>query len=647
MSIAKKMFIPMLVLFILLVAVLVSNFYYSTSKEKARIYKEEIKKYEHFFEDEYKVKKDFGLTNAIMLSGNEYVTSLVLDGDREYAEKGLKALVEVFKRDTSLKSVKIHVHDENLHSLLRVWKPKKFGDDLSSFRKTIVKVKETKKPLVAIELGRAGLVLRGVAPIIEQKKYLGSVEFMQGFNSIVKDGREIKLDVVILLKNKYLKVATLLKKSKSTGNYSLAIRESGANMQFFRELNGTDISKTNSMLKTKNYLFTSLAMRDFNGNVVAYALVGQNKKIVTQVLNNATSVIKNQMIIATIAFLILFIILYFVIRFAVLDPLNNLTKKAKDLSSGDGDLTKKLEINGDDEIAQASKEINNFIEKVRVMTEQAKHISSENSSIANELSSTALEVGKLAENSTNATNEANSKSVTIKSNLETSAEETNDARKELEQVNDYMHEANKSILTLAHEIQQSAATEVELADKIQQLSSDAAQVKDVLTVISDIADQTNLLALNAAIEAARAGEHGRGFAVVADEVRKLAERTQKSLVEINATINVIVQSIVESSEAMSLNSKKVESLSQSASNVEVQINEMADLLKNAASKTSKSIEKSNNETKRNVDEIGAQVSVISKISSQNARSMEEIASAAEHLNEMTETLNNKLNEFKT
>ncbi len=647
MSIAKKMFIPMFILFVLLVAVLVSNFYYSTSKEKARIYKEEIKKYEHFFEDEYRVKKDFGLTNAIMLSGNEYVTSLVLDGDREYAEKGLKNLVKVFREDTSLKSIKIHIHDENAHSLLRVWKPKKFGDDLRSFRKTIVKVRETKKPLVAIELGRAGLVLRGVAPIIEQNKYLGSVEFMQGFNSIVKNGKEINLDVIILLKNKYLKVATLLKKSKTIGNYSLAVKESGANMQFFRELNGADISKTNSMLKTKNYLFTSLAMRDFSGNVVAYALVGQNKKIVTQVLNNATNVIKNQMIIATIAFLILFIILYFVIRFAVLDPLNNLTKKAKDLSSGDGDLTKKLEINGDDEIAQASKEINNFIEKVRVMTDEAKHISNENSSIANELSSTALEVGRLAENSTNATNEANNKSMTIKSNLESSAEETNDARRELEEVNKHMSEANASILTLAHDIQQSAATEVELAGKIQQLSSDAAQVKDVLTVISDIADQTNLLALNAAIEAARAGEHGRGFAVVADEVRKLAERTQKSLVEINATINVIVQSIVESSEEMSLNSKKVESLSQSASNVEMKINEMADLLKNAADKTSSSIEKSNHETKRDVDEITTQVSIISGISSQNARSMEEIASAAEHLNEMTETLNNKLNEFRT
>ncbi len=365
------------------------------------------------------------------------------------------------------------------------------------------------------------------------------------------------------------------------------------------------------------------------------------------IAKSTNNIIYRLLVINFIILLIITLIAYLLINKIIAAPLNNLTKKAKELSSGDGDLTKKLEIHGDDEIAQASKEINNFIEKVRVITDEAKHISNENSSIANELSSTALEVGKLVENSTKATNETSTKTQEIKQRLETAVDGAKTARGDLEKVNEHMGQANRAILSLAHSIQSSASKEIELADKIQQLSSDAEQIKSVLTVISDIADQTNLLALNAAIEAARAGEHGKGFAVVADEVRKLAERTQKSLVEINATINVIVQSIVESSEEMSINSRKVEELANSATSVEEKINEMSDMVNNAATKTSDAIERSYSETQEDVDEIVEQVSTINTISTQNARSMEEIASAAEHLNSMTETLNNKLGEFRT
>jgi methyl-accepting chemotaxis protein len=112
-----------------------------------------------------------------------------------------------------------------------------------------------------------------------------------------------------------------------------------------------------------------------------------------------------------------------------------------------------------------------------------------------------------------------------------------------------------SLRDMIEKINKAAKFDEEVTSSVQQLASQASQIRDVLEIIRDIADQTNLLALNAAIEAARAGEHGRGFAVVADEVRKLAEKTTHSLTEIDSSIGLVVSNVHQITQQMKQNTR--------------------------------------------------------------------------------------------
>ena len=364
-------------------------------------------------------------------------------------------------------------------------------------------------------------------------------------------------------------------------------------------------------------------------------------------VENKNNNLKSVLTLVSILVIIFVITLaIFLIRVALMKPLSNLEGVTKDLAQGDGDLTKRLTIDGKDEIALVSNFVNLFIEKIQTTIESVKQISSENASIAHQLSTTTQNVGNNVESSVSIINDTTKDAKVIQDEIKTAITKAQNSKDEIIQANDNLIHAKDDIVTLTSKVQITAQTESQLSQNMETLSKDAEEVKTILVVIADIADQTNLLALNAAIEAARAGEHGRGFAVVADEVRKLAERTQKSLSEINATINVVVQSIVDAASKMSENSTEIQKLADTAQSVEGKINETVNIVDKAVKASEQTVADFEN-TGKNIGEIVTKVENVNEISSTNARSIEEIAAAAEHLNSLTDKLNTKLGTFKT
>jgi len=356
--------------------------------------------------------------------------------------------------------------------------------------------------------------------------------------------------------------------------------------------------------------------------------------------------IRNSMILwSFIILIIIALAAIMLVNFSLIRPMDKFKETLLTIGK-DKNLTIKVDENAPQELSQMASSFNGLIYSLKELIETSKRSSSENASISHELSTTAMGVGANVEKSVGVVDEATKKAIGIKNEIHQAIGVAQESKKDIVEANQNLINAREDVISLTSKVQLSAQLEVELAQRMNTLSHDASEVKNVLEVISDIADQTNLLALNAAIEAARAGEHGRGFAVVADEVRKLAERTQKSLTEINATINVIVQSIGDVSGQMTSNSEEIQALANTASEVETKINFTVKIVNNAVEASDITV-RDFERTGQNVESIVNQITQINEISSQNARNVEEIAAAADHLNAMTDELHAKLETFRT
>ncbi|PUD43035.1 methyl-accepting chemotaxis protein [Helicobacter pylori] len=373
----------------------------------------------------------------------------------------------------------------------------------------------------------------------------------------------------------------------------------------------------------------------------------ENKAIkdgVNKVFNENTAKLFLWILTATIALVVLTLI-YAKLR--IVKRIDELVLKINAFSHGDKDLRAKIDV-GDrnDEISQVGRGINLFVENARLIMEEIKGISTSNKTSMDKLVQIAQETQKSMKDSSTTLNSVKNKATDVASMMNASVEQSQGLRKRLIETQGLVKESKDAIGDLFSQITESAHTEEELSSKVEQLSRNADDVKSILDIINDIADQTNLLALNAAIEAARAGEHGRGFAVVADEVRNLAGRTQKSLAEINSTIMVIVQEINDVSSQMNLNSQKMERLSDMSKSVQETYEKMSSNLSSVVQDSNQSMDdyaKSGHQIEAMVSDFAE----VEKVASKTLADSSNILNIATHVSGTTTNLDKQVNLFKT
>ena len=405
-----------------------------------------------------------------------------------------------------------------------------------------------------------------------------------------------------------------------------------------------DKKKLNSLAFNQWALSSAIINREFN---TIQSLV--NRKIKTIYNTTSTSLEKSfydilLLIVFFIALsMILNIKLFSFIKSSIHSIRDNIVSTLETLditqSKANSHLTQ-------DELGEISSAFSKLLSEVQSALSEAKESSRINTTHTNTVKSNSHKISLASKEEFTLVHTTFEMSDVMHSLLQSTTSSAQKSKDKTTEAKRHLTDLEEDVEKIVTQIHTNSEVEHEIADHLNQLSNDATQVKDVLQLIEDIADQTNLLALNAAIEAARAGEHGRGFAVVADEVRKLAERTQKGVTEINTTISVIIQAINDASSQMNDNVSKSNDLATASEEMKGKLELTGFIINNTAELADSSL-LSTKEVQEKAETIIVNIEKIDEIVKVNKDRISDISNGADDLYSVSEKLQKQLDKFTT
>ena len=526
---------------------------------------------------------------ATLVANQPGVKTALAEGDREGLYRELEQSFEALQDEFGLRQLQFHQPPAT--SWLRVHRPEKYGDDLSGFRQTVVATNGRKQPVSGVERGVAGLGIRGMVPLTVEGRHWGSVEFGfslgQPFFDQVKE--DTGLDVALLLDDE--------------GQQSLFASTWGQQAMLqsdtFRAALGGNAQILDGELSGSPVAIYADQLTDFSGEPIGVMTLAMDRSNYISLYDHAFY----QLVLIIGAFLAIGVVIALIISRSVAKPLLNITRAMKNISSGDGDLTQRLPVNGKNELTAIANEFNHFIARIESLIQELMRSIASVSTSGSQLFDISDHTMDLADRQKQETteiatamNEMTATAQEVARSASSTADVTQNADKQAAIGSEVVEQAVEAINRLAADV-------ASMNDVIQDVEARSEKINTILDVIGEIADQTNLLALNAAIEAARAGEHGRGFSVVADEVRALAQRTQNSTAEINEMITALKEGTGKTARVIAQSQKQSEETVETAAKAGQALQEIT----------------------RGMDEIRDMTA--------------QIASAAEEQNQVSETIN--------